>query len=76
MTLAKGVDNGGGGVFTLHVDTTKQQLLRLLHPDVDAHVAELVAEGKSWRHIADAVAARAGITVSHESLRKWYGDAS
>jgi hypothetical protein len=52
----------------------KHQLLDHLYSgDLDADVAAMIADGKSWRMIAETVSHRAGIDVSHESIRKWYG---
>ncbi len=54
-------------------ESTKHRLLRALCPDVDEVVASLLEDGQSWRQIADRVAGHCGISVSHESLRQWYG---
>jgi hypothetical protein len=52
----------------------KHLLLEHLYTgDLDADVAAMIADGKSWRTIAETVSHRAGIAVSHESIRKWYG---
>jgi hypothetical protein len=52
----------------------KQQLLEHLYTgNLDADVAAMIAEGKSWRTIAETVSRVAGVTISHESIRKWYG---
>jgi hypothetical protein len=54
--------------------TPKQMLLAHLYiGDLDADVTAMIAAGKSWRTIAEIVSARAGVAVSHESIRKWYG---
>lgn len=53
--------------------TPKQRLLVVLMPTVEAEVAAMVAEDKSWREIATAVSAKSGVVVSHESLRQWFG---
>lgn len=43
--------------------------------DIVADVEMLRSDGKSWRQVADAISAALPdtITVSHESLRAWYG---
>lgn len=54
--------------------TPKRQLLELLYDgDLSADVAALIKTGASWRQIADAVSAHAGVRVSYESMRQWYG---
>ena len=41
--------------------------------DLDADIAAMLDAGQSWREIAARVSARTGHTVSHESIRRWYG---
>lgn len=55
--------------------TPKQALIELTYDgDLKADVAQMVAADMSWREIAERVNARSGdFTVSHESLRQWYG---
>ena len=54
--------------------TAKRQLLETLFPEAPEFVAQQIREGTSWRQISDRVAEKAGVTVSYESLRTWYGD--
>lgn len=52
----------------------KQQLLEARYDgDLAAYVADLIAGGASWRTIAADVSKVTRLTVSHESLRSWYG---
>ena len=54
--------------------TPKQMLLEHMYPgDVAAYVATELADGRSWREVAGAVSLATGLSVSHESLRQWYG---
>lgn len=53
--------------------TPKQHLLEVLRPSVADEVSALLAAGKSWRQVAGEISSRAGVTVSHESMRQWYG---
>ena len=54
--------------------TTKQELIKLLyHGNLDEDIARAVNYGRSWREIAHDVAEDTGVSVSHESLRQWYG---
>ena len=54
--------------------TPKQQLLEMLYDgDLTADIAVMVATPLSWREIAARVSARSGHTVSHETMRNWYG---
>lgn len=55
--------------------TPKRQLLELLYDgDLPGDVHTFLAADMSWREIAERVSARTGVTVSHESMRQWYGD--
>jgi hypothetical protein len=75
VIIAKALDADPPKCLTARMaETTKQRLLRVLYPEVDETVAELIAAGMSWRQIADDIAGRAGVSVSHESLRQWYGE--
>ncbi len=40
---------------------------------LDELVDQLRDEGKSWARAANTISRRAGIDVSFESLRRWYG---
>ena len=71
----KMLDSDPSGWFAHRMaETTKQRLLRVLCPDVDTIVSDMLTAGSSWRQVADALSSKAGITVSHESLRQWYGE--
>lgn len=68
------LDTAAGKGQTLPMPiTTKRQLLETLYPAAGDSVATMQARGDSWRTIAEAVAEASGVTVSHESLRQWYG---
>lgn len=58
-------------------DATPLQRLAslLIGRPLDEYVAEGRAHGKSWRTLADEIAAATDglIEPSHESLRQWYG---
>jgi hypothetical protein len=55
--------------------TPKQLLLEHRYPgDLAADVKTMAVEGTSWREMAKQVSARCKYTVSHESLRQWYGE--
>lgn len=54
--------------------TTKRMLIEHLYDgDLAADVQTFQAANLSWREIAERVSTRAGITVSYESLRTWFG---
>ena len=53
--------------------TAKQELLEIRFPDVAAFVAAQIEAGQSWRYVRDYIRTHHGVTVSHESLRQWYG---
>lgn len=54
--------------------TPKQLLLELSYQgDLPKDVERMVTDRKSWREIAREVSAGTGFSVSHESLRQWYG---
>lgn len=55
--------------------TPKQLLVEHIYDgDLPADVRRLIADGKSWREVASQVSVKTGQSVSHESLRQWYGD--
>jgi transposase-like protein len=55
-----------------------QQLAEQTLPGLPKLVGDLASEGLSWRAISAVVKvnSRGRIRVSHESLRRWYGEAS
>lgn len=55
--------------------TDKQALLEQLIPDAQKRAVTARAAGTSWQGIADTLSAEAGITVSREAVRRWYGPA-
>lgn len=56
------------------MNTAKKELMEKAHP---ANLPEFVHQsreaGESWRSIAESVSTDTGYTVSHETLRSWYG---
>jgi hypothetical protein len=58
-------------------ESPKRQLLEHTYVggNLSEDIASMLAEGKSWRTIAALVSTRSRCTVSHESLRKWFGPA-
>ena len=55
--------------------TDKQTLLEQLIPDAQKRAVAYRAAGVSWERIAASLSAEAGITVSREAVRRWYGPA-
>ena len=53
--------------------TPLQQLLEHKRPTIQADVNAMLAARKGWRTIAEHVRSTTGISVSHETLRRWYG---
>jgi hypothetical protein len=54
--------------------TPTQQLIEIrLGRPLAGFVRERLSEGAGWRRIANDVRGRTDISVSHETLRKWYG---
>lgn len=54
--------------------TPKQELIESRYDgDLAADIAAWSATGTTWRDMAQTVSERTGRTVSHESLRNWYG---
>jgi intein-encoded DNA endonuclease-like protein len=54
--------------------TPKQLLIEHRYDgDLTSDIKKMAASGTSWREMAERVSARCGYTVSHESLRQWYG---
>ena len=57
------------------VPTSKQLLIEhRYNGDLAADIKTMAAAGTSWREMAERVRARCEYTVSHESLRQWYGE--
>lgn len=57
--------------------TDRQQLAELAYPgDLAAYVTARAQSGESWRKIARFVNSQmnGGVSVSYESLRRWYGE--
>lgn len=55
--------------------TDKQTLLEKIIPDAQQRAVTARAAGTSWQGIADTLSTEAGITVSREAVRRWYGPA-
>jgi len=54
--------------------TALREVTELLYDgDLPGDVARMVEDGMSWREVAARVQARTGRGISHESLRRWYG---
>ena len=57
------------------VPTSKQLLIEHRYGgDLAADIKTMAAAGTSWREMSERVRARCEYTVSHESLRQWYGE--
>lgn len=57
------------------VPTSKQLLIEhKYHGDLAADIKAMADAGTSWRVMAERVRVRCKYTVSHESLRQWYGE--
>lgn len=55
--------------------TDKQTLLEKIIPDAQQRAVTDRAAGVSWERIAASLSTEAGITVSREAVRRWYGPA-
>lgn len=72
--LASSLLTGGGlRVSTWNMPTPKQELLEIRLPNASTFVSLRIANGASWKQVSDDIKAACGISVSHESLRQWYG---
>lgn len=44
------------------------------HGDLPALVADLREAGRAWREVAGVIEELTGVSVTHETVRFWYGD--
>jgi hypothetical protein len=53
----------------------KQRLIeRMYGPNLETDVQAWIADGKTWREMAEIISARCDYQISYESLRRWYAN--